>query len=68
MTNSARINTFMMSDAEFVSTFPAEACTEIGADDEMQPGEGGAIAALWVAAALVFGCLGAVHLLARWVL
>lgn len=60
-----QVDTFQMTEADFVSTIPAEACTEIGADDPQQPGEGGAIAALWVAMALVFACLGAVHLLTR---
>ena len=60
-----QINTFQMTEADFVSTIPAEACTEIGADDDDRPGQGGAIASLFVALVLVFACLGLVHFLTR---
>lgn len=58
------VNTAGLHDDEWRSTIPAEACTDIGADQD-QGGEGGMIAALFVAVALVVSALGLVHIVAR---
>lgn len=62
------INTGRLGPDEWRSTMPAEACTEIGADqgddDRGRPGEGGAIALLFAVAA-VTGCAIVAQELAR---
>lgn len=58
------VNTADMHDDEWRSTIPAEACTELGADQDTT-GDGGMIGRLIIALGMVFAALGLVHIVAR---
>lgn len=49
---------------EWRTTLPAEAATEVGADDDTV-GDGGMIGRLLIAVGLAFGALALVHFIAR---
>lgn len=54
-----------MTDIDW-TRHPAEACTDLGADDDTI-GDGGMVGRLIIAICTVFGCLAAVHAIS-WVL
>ena len=59
------VNTRRLDDSQSVSSFPAQACTEVGADQgDDRPGEGAGIALPLVVVLLIVLCALVAHIAA----